>query len=219
MSLVLHAHPLSSYCQKVLTALYENATPFEFRMVDLGDPRSAAELGALWPIKKMPVLVDDGRTVVESSIIIEHLDRAHPGPTRFLPADPAAALETRFMDRIFDLYVMTPMQKVVFDALRPADAKDPTGVAAARAQLDTIYAWLDERLAGRIWAAGEAFTLADCAAAPSLLYAQWTHPIPARHATLLAYRARLLARPSYARALAEAKPYRQFFPLGAPETD
>jgi glutathione S-transferase len=114
---------------------------------------------------------------------------------------------------------MTPMQKVVFDALRPADAKDALGVAAARAQLDTIYGWLDERLAGRAWAAGDAFTLADCAAAPSLLYAQWTHPIPERHAALLSYRKRLLARPSYARALAEARPYRQFFPLGAPETD
>jgi glutathione S-transferase len=219
MALVLHAHPLSSYCQKVLTALYENGTPFEFRMVNLGDPQSAAELAALWPMKRMPVLVDDGRTVVESSIIVEHLDANHPGPTRFVPADPAAALEVRLMDRVFDLYVMTPMQKVVFDALRPADAKDALGVAAARAQLDTIYGWLDERLAGRAWAAGDAFTLADCAAAPSLLYAQWTHPIPERHAALLSYRKRLLARPSYARALAEARPYRQFFPLGAPETD
>lgn len=219
MSLVLHAHPLSSYCQKVLLGLRENGVALEYRKIEFGDAAHGAELERLWPMKRIPVLVEDGRTIVESSIILEHIDRTYPGKAKLIPADPAAALETRFMDRVFDNYVMTPMQAVVFEALRPADARDPFGAAKARKDLDTIYTWLDAKLDGREWAAGSAFTLADCAAAPSLFYADWTQPIPAGYARLKAYRARLLARPEFARIVDEARPYRNLFPLGAPDRD
>jgi glutathione S-transferase len=215
----LFAHPFSSYCQKVLIALYENATPFELRMLAPGDEDAAAEHAALWPLRRMPVLVDDGRTVVEATIIVEYLDLAHRGPVRLVPDDPRAALDVRTMDRVFDNYVMTPMQKIVGDALRPADRRDPHGVAEARRTLDVAYRWLDETMAGRPWAAGDTFGLADCAAAPSLFYADWAHPIGDRHPNLVAYRQQLLARPSFARAVDEARPYRPFFPLGAPDRD
>ena len=217
MTLQLYSHPFSSYCQKVLVALYENATPFEPVLV--GDQKSADELADLWPFKLFPVLVDDDRTVAESSIIIEHLSLKHPGPVRLLPADPQAALEVRMMDRVFDNYVMTPQGRIVFNALRAPADRDPIGDTQARATLDTAYAWLEARLAGRSWAAGEDFTLADCAAAPSLFYADWTHPIPETCPTLRAYRARLLARPAFARCVEEARPFRSYFPLGAPDRD
>ncbi len=219
MSLVLHAHPLSSYCQKVLLGLRENGVAFDYRKIEFGDAAHGAELERLWPMKRIPVLVENGAAIVESSIILEHIDRAHPGKTKLIPADQTAALEARFMDRIFDLYVMTPMQAIVFEALRPAESRDPFGVAKARKDLDTIYAWLDAKLDGREWASGPEFTLADCAAAPSLFYADWTQPIPATYARLKAYRARLLARPAFAQIVDEARPYRQFFPLGAPDRD
>jgi glutathione S-transferase len=218
MSLRLLGHPFSSYCQKVLIALYENATPFRFDTIDIWGPE-AAELAALWPIRRMPVLVDAGRTVVESTIIIEHLGLEHPGPVRLLPEDPRAALEARKMDRVFDNYVMTPMMKVVFDALRAEADRDRQGVAEARALLETAYAWLDGVMAAREWAAGEAFSLADCAAAPALFYADWTHRIGEEFGHLRAYRRRLLARPSFARCVEEARPARALFPLGAPERD
>ena len=217
MSLKLYAHPLSSYCQKVLTALYENGTPFSYRRVD--DPQAGAEFAALWPIKRMPLLVDGDRTVVESTIIVEYLDLHFPGPAPLVPKDPRAALEARTMDRVFDNYVMTPMQRIVFDAIRPAESRDPYGVAEARKLLDTSYAWLDAKLASRTWAAGDSFGLADCAAAPSMFYADWTHAIPAELKNLHAYRRRLLARPSFARAVDEGRPFRKFFPLGAPDRD
>jgi glutathione S-transferase len=219
MTIELFAHPFSSYCQKVLTALYENATPFRFRLLGPDDPDTFAEFTALWPIRRMPVLLDAGRAVVESSVIIEHLDRRHPGPAPLVPADPDAALETRLLDRFFDLYVMTPMQKIVGDHLRAEDERDPRGVADARALLETAYRWLDTRLAGRAWAAGAEFTLADCAAAPSLFYADWVQPIAPDLAGLRGYRGRLLARPSFARAVDEARPYRPLFPPGAPDRD
>lgn len=219
MSLVLHAHPLSSYCQKVLLGLGENGVAFDYRKIDFGEPVHAAELERLWPMKRIPILVADGRTIVESSIILEHVDRKYPGRTKLIPDDAAAALEARFMDRIFDCYVMTPMQAIVFEALRPADARDPFGVAKARKDLDTIYAWLDAKLDGREWAAGPAFSLADCAAAPSLFYADWTQPIPAEFTRLKAYRARLLARPAFKAIVDDARPYRNLFPLGAPDRD
>ena len=215
----LYAHAFSSYCQKVLIALYENGTPFEYRLLALEDPQAAAEHAALWPLKRMPVLVDGGRTVVESSIIIEYLDLNYPGPVRLIPTDANAALDVRMMDRFFDNYVMTPMQKIVLDSLRPEGKRDPQGVADARTMLDTAYRWLDEKLAGRDWAAGDGFSLADCAAAPSLFYADWAHPIGAGFAHVRVYRQRLLARPSFARAVDEARPYRRFFPLGAPDRD
>ncbi len=218
MSLTLYAHPFSSYCQKVLIALYENEVPFEWRVLG-GDEQIAAAHAALWPLKRMPVLVDDGRTVVETSIIIEHLALHHPGPVQLIPADPSAALDVRMMDRFFDNYIMTPMQKFVFDRLRAAEHRDPYGVNEARTLLDTAYQWLDERMRDREWAAGTAFNLADCAAAPSLFYADWAHPIPSQYANAQAYRRRLLARPSFARAVDEARPFRQFFPLGAPDRD
>lgn len=218
MALTLYAHPFSSYCQKVLIALYENGTPFELRLLAPDQP-AAREFAALWPLKRMPVLVDDGRTVVESSVIVEHLGLFHPGPVCLLPEDPRDALSVRTMDRVFDNYVMTPMQRIVLDALRAPADRDPFGVAEARAQLGTAYRWLDGALAGHDWAAGDAFSLADCAAAPSLFYADWAHPMSEEFATLRAYRKRLLARPSFARAVDEARPYRQFFPLGAPDRD
>jgi glutathione S-transferase len=218
-ALKLYAHPFSSYCQKVLIALYENATPFEFRMLAFGDEAAAAEHAALWPFRRMPVLVDDGRTVVESSIIIEHLGLRHPGPVRLIPEDARAALEVRMLDRCFDNYVSTPMQKIVFDSLRAEESRDPQGVSEARALLDTAYRWLDDAIKGRKWAAGDAFSLADCAAAPALFYADWVHPVGEAFANVRGYRRRLLARPSFARAVDEARPYRPNFPLGAPDRD
>ncbi|NMJ43480.1 glutathione S-transferase family protein [Roseomonas sp. JC162] len=219
MTLTLHAHPFSAYCQKALVALYENATPFAFRMVNLRNAADAAALTALWPFRKFPVLEDGAAVIAEASLVIEHLDQRHPGSVRFIPEDRDAAMEVRLIDRVVDNYLLTPMQKVVLDAIRPAGAGDPFGVDQARSTLQTAYAWLDARIAGRDWAAGASFTLADCGAAPALLYADWTHPIDPSFANLRAYRARLLARPSYARALDEARPYRQYFPLGDPGRD
>jgi glutathione S-transferase len=219
MALKLYAHPFSSYCQKVLIALYENNTPFEFCLLGPGHEQALAEHAALWPLKRFPVLVDDNRTVVEASIIVEHLGLYHAGPVRLLPEDPRIALDVRMMDRFFDNYIMTPMQKIVFDAIRKAENRDAHGVAEARALLDTAYRWLNAAIAGRHWAMGDTFSLADCAAAPSLFFADWTHPIGKEFPAVIAYRRRLLARPSFARAVDEARPYRSFFPLGAPDRD
>lgn len=216
MSLTLYSHPFSSYCQKVLIALYENATPFTYRHLE--DPGAADERAALWPFGKFPVLVDAGRTVAESSIIIEHLALHHPGPVQLLPDDPDEALEVRFMDRFFDLHVMTAMQQPVFEALRPDGRKDEALAEAARL-LDVAYGWLEGVMQDRTWAAGEAFSMADCAAAPSLFYADWVHQIGEAYPAVRAYRSRLLARPSFARAIDEARPYRSYFPLGAPDRD
>jgi glutathione S-transferase len=223
MPLTLYAHPFSSYCQKVLIALYENETPFSYRVLG-EDAEAGAEWARLWPLKRMPVLVDgergDGeRSVFESTTIIEYLDQAFPGPQRFIPADPQAAIDARMWDRIFDHYVMTPMQKIVLDHLRPEGQRDAYGVQQAREMLDTIYGWLDNALAGKGWATGDAFNLADCAAAPSLFYADWVHEIAPDYANLRAYRERLLARPSVARSVEEARPYRKYFPPGAPDRD
>ncbi|MFS8063621.1 MAG: glutathione S-transferase family protein [Luteimonas sp.] len=213
----LYAHPFSSYSQKVLVALYENQTPFEYRSLE--SPGAPEELAALWPIKRFPVLVDAGRTVLEATSIIEYLDIHHPGPMRLVPIDADTALQVRMMDRVFDNYVSTPQQKVVFDRLRPEPVRDPHGVVEARAMLATAYAWLDKVMANREWAAGDSFTLADCAAAPFLFYADWTERIDPAFANLLDYRHRLLARPSFARAVEEARPFRKYFPLGAPDRD
>ena len=217
MTLKLYAHPFSSYCQKALIAFWENDIPFEYRVLE--DAESGAELAALWPIKRFPVLVDGDRTVLESSTIIEYLDVHHPGPVRLIPEDRDAAIEVRMLDRVFDNYVMSAAQRPVYDALRPADCRDPIAVAEARSMLETAYAWLDQWLATRTWAAAGVFSLADCAAAPSLFYADWVHEIDAKFTHLRAYRARLCARPSFARAIEEARPYRSYFPLGAPDRD
>lgn len=219
MNLQLFAHPFSSYSQKVLIALYENSTAFEYRMLSPEHPDNLAEFGERWPLARFPLLVDGDRQVEETSIIIEYLQRRHPGPAVLLPSDPGAALAIRRMDRLFDLYVSTPMQKIVLDALRPEPDRDAFGVERARQRLDIAYARLDAELAGRRWACGDDFTMADCAAAPALFYADWVRPIDGALVHLRGYRARLLARPSVARAVDEARPYRGLFPPGAPDRD
>ncbi|MFK8252242.1 glutathione S-transferase family protein [Ancylobacter terrae] len=219
MSLALYGHPFSSYTQKVLIALYENATPFAFRGIGPDTPEHVAEWLRRWPIAKFPLLLDGDREVVETSIIIEYLQLTRPGPVRLLPDEPMAALDVRFLDRFFDLHVMSPMQHAVAGALTGDAGKRSEALAFAVEKLERAYLWLDGRLAGRYWACGAEFTLADCAAAPSLFYADWTHPIPAHLTTLRGYRARLLARPSFARAVDEARPFRPLFPLGAPDRD
>jgi glutathione S-transferase len=219
MTLKLYAHPFSAYSQKVLIALYENGTPFEWRMLSEDNPDALREFAARWPIRRFPVLVDGERTVTEATIIVEHLGLYHAGPVRLLPEDPRAAIEVRGMDRFFDNYISTPVQKIVYDSMRPEAERDALGVADARAMLDTAYAWLDTTMADRQWAAGDAFSLADCAAAPFLFYADWVHRIDAAFSHVIAFRQRLLARPSVVRAVDEARPYRPLFPLGAPDRD
>jgi len=219
--LTLHFHPLSSFCHKVLIALYENGTPFAPRLVDLGDAEQRAAFQALWPIGKFPVLQDSerDRMVPESSVIIEYLDQRYPGRTRFIPQDAEEARIVRFGDRFYDLHVHLHMQKIVGDRLRPAGAKDPHGVADARTRMAAALALADKHIAGRTWAMGESFTLADCAAAPALFYADWVEPVGGSRPQLSGYRARLLAHPAVARAVDEARPYRHYFPLGAPDRD
>ncbi len=219
MTLKLYAHPFSSYCQKALVALYENETPFEWRLLSPENEQIMREFAQLWPIKRFPVLVDGTRVVTEATVIIEYLGLHYPGRVPLLPADARAALEVRSMDRFFDNYISTPQQKIVLDCLRADGEHDSRGVADARAMLETAYAWLDKTMAGREWAAGDMFSLADCGAAPFLFYADWTHRIDPSFANVIAYRQRLLARPSFARAVDEARPYRPFFPLGAPDRD
>jgi glutathione S-transferase len=218
MSLIFYGHPFSSYCQKVLIALYENEIGFEFRVVEPGADEVVAQWTGLWPLKRFPLLVDGDHMVAESSIIIEHLDLHHRGSVRMLPDDPAEALDVRFMDRFFDHYVMNVMQVPVAEALRTSDARKDTALAEAKAALETAYGWLDRRFAGKTWAMGDAFTLADCAAAPSLFYADWVHEIDG-YPNLRSYRSRLLTRPSFRRAVEEARPFRPYFPLGAPDRD
>ncbi|HEU4844852.1 MAG TPA: glutathione S-transferase family protein [Burkholderiaceae bacterium] len=219
MSLALYGHPFSSYTQKVLIALYENGTPFEFRCLGPDTPQHAAEWQRRWPLLKFPLLVDGERNVAETSIIIEYLQLTHPGPVRLLPADAMAALEVRFLDRYFDLHVMSPVQHAVGGALTGDAAKRVEALAHAAGKLELAYAWLEQYLDDRTWAAAADFTMADCAAAPALFYADWTHPISGQFPRLRAYRGRLLARPSFARAVDEARPFRHLFPLGAPSRD
>jgi glutathione S-transferase len=214
MSLTLHFHPLSSFCWKALIALYENDTPFTPNMVNLGDEAERAALLKLWPVGKFPVLRDDARdqTIPETSIIIEYLDRHYPGRVRFIPADPDRALQTRLRDRFYDCYVHLSMQKIVGDRLRPEAARDPHGVAEARARLRSCYDIIDRQMAGGGWAMGEAFGLADCAALPALFYGNKVEPLGEKHGNAVAYLERLKARPSVARVLAEAEPYFKLFP-------
>lgn len=215
MTLLLYYHPLASFCHKVLVALYENGTPFEARHVDLADEKSSAELFAYWPVGKIPLLRDAARdrTVPETTIILEYLDRHHRGPVPLLPDDADAALEARLWDRFFDLYVAAPMQAIVAQHLRPVEQRDATAIEQAQASLEKAYAFADTRLAKRTWAAGEAFGMADCAAAPALFYAGIVVPFAERHPHLAAYFERLVARPSFARVLAEARPFFSMFPL------
>jgi len=214
MALTLYYHPLASFCQKVLIALYENGTPFVPRFVDLGDAASAAELKQIWPIGKFPVLRDDAKDVAipESSIIIEYLALHYPGGTPLVPADQELAWQTRLRDRFYDLHVHEPMQKIVGDKLRPPGQNDPHGVAAARTQLQTAYGMIDREMAAQTWAMGDAFTLADCAAAPPLFYANKVMPFGDAHRNVAAYFDRLMQRPSFARVVKEAQPYMHLFP-------
>ena len=213
MLLTLHLHPLSSFCQKVLVALYENRTPFTPNIVDLGDAAQRDALLALWPIGKFPMLIDaaHSETIAESTIIIEYLAIHHPGTTQLVPADADLALATRLRDRFFDLYVDLPMQTIVGDRRRPADARDPFGVEEARQRLRTAYRMIEKDMATRTWATGDAFSMADCAAAPALYYANLVEPF-AGNANVARYFDRLRARPSFARAVREADPYRHLFP-------
>ncbi|GEO97772.1 glutathione S-transferase family protein [Methylobacterium haplocladii] len=216
MTLTLHAHPFSSYCWKAMIALYEAGTPFETVLLDQS---TFGALKAIWPLGKFPVLVDAARgaTIPEASIIIEYLDRHYPGRARMLPDDPDARLDVRLLDRFFDNYVSTPQQKIVADRMRPEGERDPRGVADAHELLGTAYRWLDARMAQREWASGDAFSLADCGAGPFLFYADWVRPIDTDHPHLVAYLARLRARPSVKRTVDGARPYRHLFPGGVPD--
>ena len=214
MSLTLYAHPFAAYCWKPLIALYENATPFTFRLVE-----SMTDIEALWPIKKFPLLRDGDATIVESSIIIEYLMRHYPGPTRMIPVNDDAALTVRFMDRFFDNYITTPYQTLVSDRMRTESERSAKDVADARKMLDVAYGWLEKQLTPGAWACGSHFSLADCSAAPALFYADWVHPIGDQFHEIRAYRSRLLARSSVARVVDEARPYRKLFPRGAPDQD
>jgi glutathione S-transferase len=214
MSLALHAHPLASFCWKVLIGLYENDIAFENVLVDLGDPAGRAAFLKLSPMGKMPALRDDARdeTVIETSVILDYLDTHHPGPIRFVPNNPDFAWRMRFWDRFFDNYVQTPMQKIVADRIRPPEARDGFGVDEAYSQLASACDHLETELAdGRTWMLGD-FGLADCAAMPALYYADKVQAFEGRWPLCLAYLERLKARPSVQRVLAEAEPFFKFFP-------
>ncbi|MFL5356099.1 glutathione S-transferase family protein [Archangium sp.] len=214
MSLELYFHPLSSFCWKVLIALYENETPFEPQLVDLSNEASSAAFKKVWPIGKFPVLRDTANhhTIPESSIIIEYLALHYPGKTRLVPEDPDLAWQMRLRDRFYDLHVHTPMQKIVTDALRPSGRNDPLGVEQAQAQLRTAYDLIDQEMRTKTWTMGESFTMADCAAAPALYYANRVLPFGDTHKDAAAYLDRLLRRPSFARVFEEAQPYLALFP-------
>ena len=217
MSLEVFSHPFSSYCQKVLIALWADGTDFEYRLLEADHPENFVELKKHSPLGQFPLLIDDGKPVFESSIIIEYLQDHHPGSNRWIP-DGDDGLKVRFFDRFFDLYIMNTMQLGVANALRPEGTADVYGEQRAREKLNKAYDWLDTHL-GNQWAVGDQFTLADCAAAPSLFYADWVEPIGDTRPRLSAYRARLLAHPVVARAVDEGRPYRHYFPLGAPDRD
>lgn len=216
MSLVLFGHPFSSYTWKVLIALYSDGTEFEYRQVPENED-NYAELKRLSPFGKFPLLVDNDEPVIETSCIIEHLQAHHRGRNEWIP-DGELGRRVRFLDRFFDLYVMDNMSKIATDPLRPEESRDSFGVARARQELKTAYDWIDGQL-GEPWAASASFTLADCAAAPALFYADWVEEIGDGRPKLSAYRARLLAHPAVSRCVEEARPYRQYFPPGSPDRD
>jgi glutathione S-transferase len=217
VNLQFFGHPFSSYTQKVLIALWADETPFDYRMIDPEHPENYEELMRHSPLGQFPLVIDGDIAVFESTPIIEHLQAHHPGPNRWIP-DGELGRRVRFLDRFYDLHVMTEMQAVVGDALRPEESRDPYGVARNRERLRLAYDWLEGEV-GAGWAAGDDFTLADCAAAPSLFYADWVEPMGADHPKLAAYRARLLAHPVVARAVDGGRKYRPLFPLGAPDRD
>jgi glutathione S-transferase len=213
MTLRLYYHPLSSFCQKVLIALYEAGTPFTPQIVDLRDEKERAAFLKIWPIGKFPVLKDEARDrlVPESTIIIEYLAQHYPGKSTLMPADADAARQMRLRDRFFDLYVNMAMQKIIGDRMRPADKKDSFGVEQSKQQIRTALDFV-ERDMGNSWLMGEAFTMADCAAAPSLFYANMVAPFMDTHKKVAAYFQRLTKRPSYARVQKEAEPYLNMVP-------
>ncbi|MEQ9348114.1 MAG: glutathione S-transferase family protein [Thalassospira sp.] len=213
MPITFYGHRFSAYCQKALVAFYEHGVDYTLRAIDFENPEILSEFEDVWRLKRMPAIIDDGRTLVESTIIIEYIDVRYNSGHHLIPQDPEIALETRFMDRFFDNYVSTPQMTVVFDVLREQPDRDPYGVNKAIELLETSYGWLNDKMASRHWAAGDDFTLADCAAGPALFYAHWTHPIDRKYSHLHAYRDRLMERPSFARCIEEARPYRHLFPL------
>ena len=213
MTLRLYYHPLSSFCMKALVALYENGVAFEGQIVNFMDEGENAAFKAMWPIRKFPVLRDVAadRLIPESSIIIEYIEQKFPGATRLFPSDPDAVREMRLRDRFFDLYVHMQMQKVIVDRLRPEGSHDTFGIAEAREMLRTAYRMIDQDMADRTWAMGDAFTMADCAAAPALFYGEMAEPFGDCQ-NVAAYLARLKARPSFAQVLKEAEPYFKMVP-------
>ena len=215
MAIQLYGHPFASYAWKPLIAAYERNVPFVFCMVDPDHPENTARIRELSPTGQFPALVDGERTVTQSNAVIEYLDRIGSAPP-IIPSDPDTSLNARMFTDVFDSYIAGPMQQIVGEALRPVDRQDSGRVADAKANLDKSYHWLAKHIS-RNWATGDRFSIADCAAAPALFYADWLHPIP--DGTLKSYRSRLLARPSVARVVNEARPYRSFFPLGAPDRD
>ena len=218
MTYQLIGHSFSSYTWKAMIALHEKELPYELLVVEEVDV--TAQLNAIWPIGKFPVLLNDGTPIIEATTIIEYLDLHHYERAPLIPANANDALDVRFMDRIFDNHVMTPVQAAVSEALaRKAGVSDPARTELAREKLETIYGWLEERLGGHSWACSQGFSLADCAAAPSLFYADWVHRIAPTYPNLLAYRARLNERASVARCIEGARPFRHYFPLGAPDRD
>ncbi len=218
MTLALYGHPFSSYTWKALIALYANGTEFEFRMVDADYPENSAFVAGVSPLGKFPVLVDGERTIFEATSIIEYLHLHHPGPAPLLPADPADAIAVRMLDRVFDISVMDAMQEIVAEHIRHPGMADPAVEARVRDRLDRAYKWIDGWLQ-REPRHGEDVTLIECAAAPSLFYADWVYPIPMACDALRQWRAHLLALPPVKRCVDEARPYRAYFPLGAPDRD
>lgn len=213
MTLALYMHPLSSYCHKALIAFYENDIPFEPKLVD--NATAASELKKLWPIGRFPVLRDTARdrTIPESSIIIEYLALHYPGKVQLVPDDPDLARQVRMRDRFFDNYLHAPLQKFASDRLRPVDKRDPSGVEEARALYQTALDTLEGVMADKTWIMGADFTMADCAAAPALYYGdRFYGPFRQSHKNAMGYLDRLMRRPSYARALAEAEPYMHLLP-------
>lgn len=213
MALTLYFHPLSSFCHKALIALYENSTPFTPHFVDLMDAQANAAFKTIWPIGKFPVLRDGDLTIPESTTIIEYLARRYPGPVKLVPADPETAFEVRAQDRFFDLNIHVPMQKIIGDRIRAKGQNDSYGVEQARSQLQTALGLLDKAMTKRAWAAGDSFSMADCAAGPPLFYVNMAvAPLSGTYDNVAAYLDRLAHRPSYARALKEAEPYLKYVP-------
>lgn len=208
--LTLYGHPISSYTWKVLTAFYENATPFEFITVD---QTTYADFIAKWPMGKFPILIDSDRDrlVTKTSVIIEYLDAYYPGATRFIPQDMDTALEVRRWDRVFD-HLNTTMSKIVVDNIRPEGQRDPYGVDEAKRIIASIYTVIETQLGQREYIVGENFTLADCSAAPALWYATRNAPLDGKHPRIAAYLERLKARPSFARAVKESEPLFHMYP-------